>query len=64
MSATAGLPQRRIEREGSRGRVARVDEVLDKLRHDFYYIGNFSPWLDIVITLRTVKIMLTGFGAR
>lgn len=48
----------------NQGHVAEVDEVLEKLHYDFYYIKNFSPWLDIVITLRTVKIMLTGFGAR
>ncbi|MGB3831168.1 MAG: exopolysaccharide biosynthesis polyprenyl glycosylphosphotransferase [Mesorhizobium sp.] len=48
----------------NQGHVAQVDEVLDKLHYDFYYIKNFSPWLDIVITLRTIKIVLTGFGAR
>ncbi|RUT85527.1 bacterial sugar transferase, partial [Mesorhizobium sp. M7A.T.Ca.US.000.02.1.1] len=31
---------------------------------DFYYIKNFSPWLDVLITLKTLKTMLTGFGAR
>jgi len=48
----------------NQGHVAQLDEVLDKLHYDFYYIKNFSPWLDIVITLRTAKIILTGFGAR
>lgn len=48
----------------NQGHVAAVDEVLEKLHYDFYYIKNFSPWLDIVITLRTIKIMLTGYGAR
>ncbi|RUU94481.1 bacterial sugar transferase, partial [Mesorhizobium sp. M7A.T.Ca.TU.009.01.3.1] len=24
----------------------------------------FSPWLDVLITLKTLKTMLTGFGAR
>lgn len=48
----------------NQGHVAEVGEVHEKLHYDFYYIKNFSPWLDIVITLRTVKIMLTGFGAR
>ena len=48
----------------NQGHVADVDEVLEKLHYDFYYIKNFSPWLDIVIALRTIKIVLTGFGAR
>lgn len=46
------------------GHVASVDEVNEKLYYDFYYIKNFSLWLDIVIVLRTIRIVLTGFGAR
>ncbi|HEY1121905.1 MAG TPA: sugar transferase, partial [Haloferula sp.] len=46
------------------GHVAEIDEVNQKLHYDFYYIQNFSPWLDIVIVLRTCGIMFTGFGAR
>lgn len=30
----------------------------DKLKHDIFYIENYSLWLDIVIILLTVKIML------
>ncbi|RWC35151.1 MAG: exopolysaccharide biosynthesis polyprenyl glycosylphosphotransferase [Mesorhizobium sp.] len=48
----------------NQGHVAAVDDVLEKLHYDFYYIKNFSPWLDVVIVLRTIKTMLTGFGAR
>lgn len=48
----------------TQGHVASVDEVKEKLYYDFYYIKNFSLWLDIVIVLRTIRIMLTGFGAR
>lgn len=48
----------------SQGHVAEVEEVLEKLHYDFYYIKNFSPWLDIVVTLRTVKIILNGFGSK
>ena len=48
----------------NQGHVAAVDDVLEKLHYDFYYIKNFSPWLDMVIVLKTVKTMLTGFGAR
>lgn len=48
----------------NQGHVAEVDEVLRKLQYDFYYIKYFSPWLDLLILFRTVKTMLTGFGAR
>ncbi len=48
----------------NQGHVAGVDEVLEKLHYDFYYIKNFSPWLDVIIVFRTVGTMLTGFGAR
>lgn len=48
----------------NQGHVAEVDEVRAKLHYDFYYIKNFSVWLDILITMRTIAIMLTGFGAR
>ncbi|MFN4228316.1 sugar transferase [Parvibaculum sp.] len=46
------------------GHVASPDEVLEKLHYDFYYIKNFSPWLDVLIVLKTIRTMLTGFGAR
>lgn len=48
----------------NQGHVTAVDEVLEKLHYDFYYIKNFSPWLDIVILVRTIRIVLTGFGSR
>jgi lipopolysaccharide/colanic/teichoic acid biosynthesis glycosyltransferase len=48
----------------NQGHVAAVDDVLEKLHYDFYYIKNFSPWLDVLIILRTIKTVLTGFGAR
>lgn len=46
------------------GHVAEVDEVLGKLHYDFYYIRNFSFWLDVLIVASTLKIMASGFGAR
>jgi lipopolysaccharide/colanic/teichoic acid biosynthesis glycosyltransferase len=46
------------------GHVAEVDQVLRKLQYDFYYIKYFSPWLDTLIVFRTIKTMLTGWGAR
>jgi len=48
----------------NQGHVAGLDEVHVKLHYDFYYIKFFSFWLDLLIALRTVGIMLTGFGAR
>ena len=48
----------------NQGHVAGVDQVLEKLHYDFYYIKYFSPWLDILIVFRTLKTMLSGFGAR
>jgi len=48
----------------NQGHVAAVDEVHRKLQYDFYYIKYFSPWLDVLIVFRTIKTMLTGWGAR
>ncbi|RVB80762.1 polyprenyl glycosylphosphotransferase [Mesorhizobium sp. M6A.T.Cr.TU.014.01.1.1] len=48
----------------NQGHVAAVADVLEKLHYDFYYIKNFSPWLDVLIVFRTIQTMLTGFGAR
>ncbi len=48
----------------NQGHVASLDEVDDKLQYDFYYIKHLSYWLDIVIALRTLRVMLSGFGAK
>ncbi|MFZ3484832.1 sugar transferase [Sphingomonas sp. 3-13AW] len=48
----------------NQGHVAEVSEVTSKLHYDFYYIKNFSPWIDVLIVMRTIRTMLTGFGAR
>jgi lipopolysaccharide/colanic/teichoic acid biosynthesis glycosyltransferase len=48
----------------TQGHVADVDEVRSKLHYDFYYIKNFSPWIDLLIVARTIKTMLTGFGSK
>jgi lipopolysaccharide/colanic/teichoic acid biosynthesis glycosyltransferase len=48
----------------NQGHVAEVGEVHRKLQFDFYYIKYFSPWLDLLILLRTIKTMSTGWGAR
>ena len=48
----------------NQGHVASLNEVDDKLQYDFYYIKHLSYWLDIVIALRTLRVMLSGFGAK
>ena len=46
------------------GHVVDVNDVRDKLYYDFYYIKNYSFWLDLLILMMTVKIVLTGQGAK
>jgi lipopolysaccharide/colanic/teichoic acid biosynthesis glycosyltransferase len=46
------------------GYAAQVQAVTGKLHYDFYYIKHFSPWLDLLIVARTIRTMLSGFGAR
>lgn len=48
----------------NQGHVAQLDDVHVKLHYDFYYVKFFSFWLDVLIAIRTVGIMLTGFGAK
>jgi lipopolysaccharide/colanic/teichoic acid biosynthesis glycosyltransferase len=48
----------------NQGHVAEVGEVHFKLQYDFFYVKYFSPWLDVLILFRTIKTMLTGWGAR
>lgn len=64
-------PYRHIVRPGitgwaqvNQGHVTDVEDVLGKLRYDFYYIKNFSLWLDLLIVLKTVRVMALGIGAR
>lgn len=46
------------------GYTADVEDTKVKVQYDFYYIKCFSLWLDILIIFKTIKTMLTGFGAR
>ncbi len=43
---------------------ASVEGARNKLRYDLYYIRNFSPVLDLVIVLMTVRVALLGLGSR
>src|SRR5690606_3487559 len=46
------------------GYAADVDSSVEKLRHDFWYIKNFSIWTDLRVVLLTVLTMFSGFGSR
>jgi len=48
----------------NQGHVTDLTSINDKLRYDFFYIKNFSYWLDMLIALKTVMVILRGFGAR
>jgi len=48
----------------NQGHVANVEDVRKKLHFDFYYIKNFSPWIDFVIVGKTIRTVMTGFGSR
>lgn len=46
------------------GHVIGAAQTQIKIEYDFYYIKYFSFWLDTLIACKTIKIVLTGFGAR
>ncbi|MCO7246801.1 exopolysaccharide biosynthesis polyprenyl glycosylphosphotransferase [Halomonas sp. Mc5H-6] len=46
------------------GYAAEVEGMTRKLQYDFYYIKHCSLWLDVLIVLKTVRILCTGFGSR
>lgn len=67
----AFYPYRHVVRPGisgwaqvNQGHVSEPVQVMEKLHYDFFYIKYLSPWLDLVIMLRTVRAVLTGFGAK
>ena len=43
---------------------ASIEESEDKLEFDLYYIKHLSVALDVTIMIETVRVMLTGKGAR
>jgi len=43
---------------------ASVEDALEKLQYDLYYIKNLSPFLDVLILLSTIQVVLFGRGAR
>jgi lipopolysaccharide/colanic/teichoic acid biosynthesis glycosyltransferase len=48
----------------NQGHVTNVEDVREKLYLDFYYVKNFSFWLDVLIAVRTAWTMVSGRGAR
>lgn len=66
----AFYPYRHIVRPGitgwaqvNQGYTGRPELMKYELHFDFYYIKNFSPWLDLVIAAQTIRTVLTGFGS-
>ncbi|PSV47271.1 UDP-glucose lipid carrier transferase [Photobacterium sp. GB-36] len=41
-----------------------TESTTEKLAFDLYYIKNLSFWLDVNIVFKTIRTMLTGFGAK
>jgi lipopolysaccharide/colanic/teichoic acid biosynthesis glycosyltransferase len=48
----------------NQGHVADLASVHSKLNYDFFYIKNFSGWLDLLILLKTMSTVVSGFGAK
>lgn len=46
------------------GNVALEEAITVKLEYDFYYLKNFSVWLDFLTVLMSVRTIITGFGHR
>jgi sugar transferase (PEP-CTERM system associated) len=43
---------------------ASVEDAIEKLNYDLFYIKNMSIFMDLLIIIRTIKIVLFGKGAR
>ena len=48
----------------SYGYGASLEDAIEKLNYDLFYIKNMSTFMDLMIILRTIKIVLLGKGAR
>ena len=42
---------------------ASIEDTKNKLSYDIYYIWNFSIWLDLLILIKTIKLVLSGSGS-
>jgi sugar transferase (PEP-CTERM system associated) len=43
---------------------ASVEDSLEKLQYDLYYVKNLSPLLDVIILLSTIQVVLFARGSR
>jgi len=41
-----------------------VDDSIQKLQYDLFYVKNHSLFLDVLILFQTVGVVLTGKGAQ
>jgi len=48
----------------NQGYASGVEDTMEKLEYDLYYVKHLSLWLDLAILLETVRTVLTGRGAR
>ena len=48
----------------NQGHVTELHDIDHKLQFDFYYIKNFSYWLDFLILMRTAQVVFSGHGAK
>lgn len=46
------------------GYASSVDETIEKLAYDLYYVKHMSFWLDLRVLGRSVWTVITGFGAK
>ena len=42
---------------------ASIEDSKNKLSYDLYYIWNFSIWLDLLILIKTMKLVFSGSGS-
>ena len=72
--AAAAIPffsQRHVVKPGLTGwaqvrhpYAASIEDTIQKLQYDLYYIKNLSVWLDVLILVETVKTVVRQRGAR
>lgn len=48
----------------NQGHVTTVEDTDLKLQYDFFYVKNFSLWLDILVFIRTIRVIVSGNGAK
>ena len=46
------------------GYAASEEQARLKLEFDFFYIKNMSAWFDMLVTLKTIRTIVLGSGAR